>query len=118
MGQVPGHVDKVQEHGEGYSQEEWGALGILEMTVNHPKRLIVEKRGGVGLVLPLRLPTSPPVVPPRTALLCEKVESTSQQSVELVETSEERERVSEIANYLFKGWKLSLELPRCHLPTR
>ena len=72
----------------GYSQEEWGALGILEMTVNHPKRLIVKKRGGVGLVLPLRLPASPPVVSPRPALFGEKVDATSQQSVELVETSE------------------------------
>ena len=71
------HVDKGQEHGEGFSQEEWGALGILEMTVNHTKRLIVKKRGGVGLVLPLRLPASPPVVPPRPALLRKKVEPTS-----------------------------------------
>ena len=53
----------MQEDGEGYSQEEWGALGILEMTVNHPKRLIVEKRGGVGLVLPLWLPVPPPIQP-------------------------------------------------------
>ena len=87
VGQVTGHVVKGQEHGEENSQEEWGALGILQMTVNHPKRLFVEKRGGVSLVFPFWLPPSPPVIPPRAALLGEKVEPASQQSVELVETS-------------------------------
>ena len=88
------------------------------MTINQPKRLIVEKRGGVRLVFPLWLPTSPPVISPRPALLGEKVEPASQQSVELMETSGEKGSVSEIVDYLFSGWKLSLELPRCHLPTR
>ena len=86
------------------------------MTVNHAKRLIVEKGGGVGLVFPLWLPTSPPVKPTRPALFGEKVDPASQQSVELVETSEEkgvRHRY-----HLFNGWKHSLELPRCHFPTR
>ena len=78
------------EIGDWYSQEEWGAVGILQMRVNHPKCLIVEQGGRVGLVFPLWLPSSPPVVPPRPALLGEKVEPSSQQSVELVETSEEK----------------------------
>ena len=89
MGEVTGHLDKRQEH--WYSQEEWGAVGILNMSVNHPKCLVVEKGGGVGLVFPLYLPTSPPVVPPRPALLGEEVDAPSQQSVELVETSGDME---------------------------
>ena len=81
-------MDKGQLHGKGHSQEEWLAIGILQMAVDHPKRLIVDKLGGMGLVLPLWLPASPPVQPTRSALLGEKVDPASQQSVELVETSE------------------------------
>ena len=60
------------------------------MTVNHPERLHVEKLCGVGLVFPLSLPTSPPVEPARPTLLGEKVDPTSQQTVELMETSGEK----------------------------
>ena len=61
----------------GEVQEERAAVLILDVVLDHPERLGVEKVRDVSLVVPVGLVVSPEVVPASPSLLCPGIQSTT-----------------------------------------
>ena len=61
----------------GEVQEERAAVIILDVVLDHPERLGVEKVRDVSLVVPVGLVVSPEVVPASPSLLCPGIQSTT-----------------------------------------